>query len=158
MAKKRKASNTITDALSIKSRLSELENEQKRYVDAYGKGIMPETLFAEKMKETNRQIGALKIDIAKASENRGVAGKIDVEQLVQKAALKLENLNFDQKKHIVERVVDKIIASPKEIIIWGHLPSPALAAVGKVNHVSQHRHRRTAKCWQVYPLQCVDAQ
>jgi hypothetical protein len=117
--KRQKASNTVTNALSMKSRLSELENEQKRYVDAYGKGFMPEALFAEKIKETNRQIEALKIDIAKASENRGVAGKIDVEQLVQKAALKLGNLNFDQKKHIVERVVDKIIASPKEIIIWG---------------------------------------
>jgi site-specific DNA recombinase len=150
--KRQKASNTVTNALSMKSRLSELENEQKRYVDAYGKGFMPEALFAEKIKETNRQIEALKIDIAKASENRGVAGKIDVEQLVQKAALKLGNLNFDQKKHIVERVVDKIIASPKEIIIWGHLPSSALAAVGKVNHVSQHRHRWSTKCRQIYPV------
>ena len=28
----------------------------------------------------------------------------------------------------------------------------------KVDLNVEHRHRRTAKCWQVYPLQCVDAQ
>lgn len=44
---------------------------------------MPEQLFADKMKETNKQIEAVSKDISKSSENRGITGKIDVEQLVQ---------------------------------------------------------------------------
>ena len=89
--------------------------------DAYGKGLLPEDLFADKMHEAKRQITSIKEQITQASENRGITGKIDTEQLAQKATLKIGNLNFEQKKRIVERVVDKIVASPKEIIIWGHL-------------------------------------
>jgi len=148
----RKETKSESNTNSLKIRRTELENEQKRYVDAYGKSLIPDQIFAEKMKELSKQISTIENDIAQASENRGITGKIDVEQLAQKATLKIGNLNFDQKKHIVERVVDKIIASPKEIIIWVHLPSPALATVGKVNHVSQHRHRRPPKRRQVYPF------
>jgi len=143
--KQQREPKTITDTSSQKQRLTELQNERKRYVDAYGKGLLPEDLFAEKMHETKRQITSIEEQIAQASENRGIAGKIDIEQLVQKATLKIGKLNFDQKKHIVERVVDKIVASPKEIIIWGHLPAPVLEASGKVNYVSQHRHRWSTK-------------
>ncbi|HBO64587.1 TPA: hypothetical protein DD425_01345 [Candidatus Saccharibacteria bacterium] len=120
--------------------------------DAYGKGLLPEDLFADKMHEAKRQITSIKEQITQASENRGITGKIDTEQLAQKATLKIGNLNFEQKKRIVERVVDKIVASPKEIIIWGHLPTPVLATSGKVNHVSQHRHRRPPQRREVYPF------
>lgn len=141
---------------SLKSRHTELENEQKRYVDAYGKSLIPEQIFAEKMKELSKQISTIEIDIAKASENRGVVGKIDIEQLIQSAARKIGSLEFEQKKFIVERVIDKIIASPQEFTIWGHIPVPALATVEKVNHVSQHRYCRSAECRQVYPVQRPD--
>lgn len=140
---------TSVDIESLTTQLIELQNEQKRYVDAYGKGIMPEQLFADKMKETNKQIESVNKDIAKASENRGIIGKIDIEQLVQKATRKIGDLEFDQKKFIVERVIDKIIANPKEITIWGHIPSPALAAVGKVNYDPQYWNRWTAKRRQI---------
>ena len=129
---------TSVDIESLNAQLIELQNEQKRYVDAYGKGLMPEQLFADKMKETNKQIESVNKDIAKASENRGIIGKIDIEQLIQKATRKIGDLEFDQKKFIVERVIDKIIANPKEITIWGHIPSPALATVGKVNYDPQY--------------------
>lgn len=144
--KSRNNHQTETDTRSLEKRLSELENEQKRYVDAYGKGFMPEVLFAEKMTETKKQIGAVQKELEENSKNRGITDKIDVESLVVRATRKIGSMNFDQKKFIIERVVDKIIADPKEITIWGHIPIPALATAGKVNHVSQYRYRRTAKC------------
>lgn len=147
---KQSTHETNIDTKSLKSQLTELENEQRRYVEGYGKGLMPEQLFADRMKETNRQIETINKDIAKASENRGVAGKMDVEQLAEKATRKIGHLEFDQKKFIIERVIDKIIADPKEITIWGHIPTPALATVRKVNHVSQHRNRRFAQRGQIY--------
>lgn len=140
----------------LKSRLKELENEQRRYVDAYGKGLVPEQLFTNKMNETNKQVEAARQDISKASKNRGITGKIDIELLIEKATRKIDNLEFEQKKYIIERAVDKIIADPKEIKIWGRIPVPALATVGKVNYVSQHRHRRPAKCRQINPVQRPD--
>lgn len=141
------------DSSELESQLRELLNEQKRYVDAYGKGLMPEELFAEKMSETKCQKESIEKELANASKNRGITGKIDVEQLIAKATRKIGDLAFEQKKHIVEKVVDKIIASPEEVTIWGHIPIPALAtASGKVNYVSQHRDCGSAKCRQVYSL------
>lgn len=145
----RSQAKTSVDSSAIKNKLRELENEQKRYAGAYGKGLMPETLFADKMKETQKAIELQETELAKASENRGITGKIDIEQLVAKATRKIGKLAFEQRKYIVEQVVDKVIASPQEITIWGHLPLPALVTNEKVNHVSQHRNRRSAECWEV---------
>ena len=150
--KRQNATRMSIDTKSLEAQHTGLLNEQKRYVDAYGKGLISEQLFADKMKETNKQIDAVNKDIIKASENRVVTGKIDVEQLVERATRKIGNLEFDQKKFIVERVIDKIVADPKEFTIWGHIPSPALATVEKVNHVSQYRHRWSTKCRQIYPV------
>ena len=93
-----------------------------------------------------------------SSTNRSISGKIDVDVLVAKATQKLGEVTFQQKKHIVERVINKVIASPQEVTIWGQIPLTAVLATRKVKNEPVHRHRRTAKCWQVYPLQCVDAQ
>ena len=60
-----------------------------------------------------------------SSKNRGIIDKIDIELLILKATQKISNINFEQKKFIVERVIDKIIASLKEITIWGHIPTLA---------------------------------
>jgi site-specific DNA recombinase len=130
-------------AQELGKQLTELENEQKRYVEAYGKVLIPEQIFAERMSETSKQISLLKKQITKVSVNRGIVGKINIDQLITKVTKSIGNLTFDQRKHIVERVVDKIIASPEEITIWGHIPIPQSALVtGKVNHVSQYRY-----CW-----------
>lgn len=148
----RQANKPDIDAQSLKKQLIELENEQKRYVDAYGKGLIPEQLFSQKMNEVAKQKDKLANDLIKASKNRGNDVKIGLEQLVQNATRKIGELKFEQKKFIVERVIDKIVASPQEITIWGHIPVPALATSGKVNHVPQHRHSRSAQCWQIHPV------
>jgi site-specific DNA recombinase len=149
-----KGSEIVNDTAQLERRLKELENEQKRYVDAYGKGLIPEQIFADKIRETSKQKSSVENDLVKASSNRGVIGKIDIEQLISKATRKIAELNFEQKKHIVERVVDKVIASPQEVTIWGHIPVPALAGVttGKVNYGSQHRDCGSAECRQKHPF------
>ena len=150
-------SKTKYDAQDFEKQLTELENEQRRYVEAYGKGLMPETLFAKKMRDTNKQKESLEKERAKASINRGIVAKIDIEQFIAKATRKIGDLAFEQKKHIVEKVIDKIIASPEEVTIWGHIPVPALAlSSGKVNLGSQYRYCRAAQCWQIYFVQCPD--
>lgn len=150
---KQKSVKTITNTESLAGRLTELQNEQRRYVEAYGKDLMPEQLFSEKMNETNKQLDSINKDITNASVNRGILAKIDIEQLIQRATRKIESLEFEQKKYIIERVIDKIIASPQEITIWGHLPTQALAFAEQVNYGSQHRHRRPSKRRQINLVQ-----
>lgn len=102
---------------------------------------MPEELFTEKMHDTSKLKENLNKQAANASSNRGIIAKIDLEQLIAKATRKIGELKLEQKKHIVEKVVDKIIASPEEVKIWGHIPVPALAlSSGKVKYEPEYRH------------------
>jgi len=136
---------TNTDSSLYKNELQELKNEQKRYVDIYGKGLIDEEMFSTKMAETNKQMKSFHKQLTNSSANRGIVGKIDIEELISKASQKIGNLEFEQKKFIIERVIDKIVANPKEITIWGHIPTPSLVpAYAKVNHVSQYRNCRVA--------------
>lgn len=139
----------LNDTQTIIKSLTDVENEQKRYIEAYGKGIINEEMLDHHMRATNKRKSIIEEELANASKNRAITGKIDVEKLVERTTTKLSNLNFDQKKHIVERVITKIIASPKEMIICGQIPVPALATVGKVNNEPINRNRRFAKCWQI---------
>lgn len=75
-----------------------------------------------------------------SSTNRGLSGKIDVDVLVAKATQKLGEVTFQQKKHIVERVINKVIASPQEVTIWGQIPLTAVLATGKVKYEPVHRY------------------
>ena len=75
-----------------------------------------------------------------SSTNRGISGKIDVDVLVAKATQKLGEVTFQQKKHIVERVINKVIASPQEVTIWGQIPLTAVLATRKVKNEPVHRY------------------
>lgn len=144
-----KNDKTLMDTKSLAKELRDLENEQKRYIEAYGKGIINEDMLDHHMKTTNKKKLGIETELTSLSKNRGITGKIDVDTLAQKTAQKLENLSFPQKKHIVERVVTKIIASQKEMIIWGQIPIPAFATSGKVNYEPEHRNCWLTERWQV---------
>ena len=75
-----------------------------------------------------------------SSTNRSISGKIDVDVLVAKATQKLGEVTFQQKKHIVERVINKVIASPQEVTIWGQIPLTAVLATRKVKNEPVHRY------------------
>ena len=146
---KQNKAKTQTNTSSIKKKLSGLENERKRYVEAYGKGLILEDLFEDQVQLVNRQIEELQSQLPSPSTNRGISGKIDIDSLVRKATQKLSEVTFQQKKHIVERVINKVIASPQEVTIWGQIPLTASVSMGKVKYEPINRHRRTAKRRQV---------
>lgn len=136
-------------------RLKRLQEEEKRYVDAYGKGLIPEAVFAEKMKDVASTIKITREKLAKTNTNRGISAKISVDELVSKAQARLGKLEFKQKKFIIERVVEKIIAAPEEITICGFIPVPALATVGKVNFEPVYRNCRSTQRWKIDVVQCA---
>ncbi len=143
----------------LERQIHKLRLEQTRYTEAYGKGILPESIFEERMQDTAKQIERTNNQIKKLDKNTSLTGKIDLDTFVEKATVKLKEFDFKSRKAIVERVVDKIIASPKEITIWGHLPVPALAtATGKVNHVPQYRDSWPTQRRQVDVVQCTNQE
>jgi hypothetical protein len=61
----------------------------------------------------------------------------------------VEELDFETKRQIIRTVVKKIVATKKEVNVWGYLP---ILETGKIGYELKHRYRGAAKCWQVYPI------
>jgi hypothetical protein len=56
--------------------------------------------------------------------------KPSVDQIVDGTHNLLLNLDLTDKKFIVRKIVDKIVATQKEATIWGHIPIFATEQVG----------------------------
>ena len=58
----------------------------------------------------------------------------------------LRNLDLTDKKVIVRKIIDKVVATQKEAVIWGHIPILTKEQVGLY---AADRNCRVAECWQV---------
>jgi len=54
---------------------------------------------------------------------------IPLEKLVDGMIKLVEDMDFSQKKHIVQETITKVVATKEEISVWGHLPVLALQEV-----------------------------
>jgi site-specific DNA recombinase len=119
----------------LNSELKKLDEEQLRYTETYGKEITPLDIYEKQMAKLKKERRNITTQIDQLSLNRGMTGKIDIEELAQKAKQTIGKFDFEQKKFIVERVIDKIIASPSEVTVWGSLLVPAYAGnIAKVKY------------------------
>jgi len=143
--KEKLESNKAEDTTDLLIKESQkLKNESDRYVSAYGKGLIDEETFEKKIKPINKRINSIEDTISRASKNRGKSDKIDIDSLVRRATQKLTNLDFSQKKFIIERAVTKIVSTPQELIICGNIPINLGLQPGKVKYEPKNRNRRIA--------------
>ena len=61
----------------------------------------------------------------------------------------VEDLDFAEHRHIIQQVVDKVVATKEEVTVCGFIP---VLAVQQVGLNGKHRNRRPAKCRQINPL------
>lgn len=129
----------------LQKELDKLKKEEQRYVKAYGAELitfdkLQELIGDLKTKQTNLE-GQIS-NLAGQTMNTGVLMPSDaqIEAFAKRAADELPNLVFDIRQAIVRKLVDQIVASQQEMIIYGSLP------IGKENEYvgfkSISRH-----CW-----------
>lgn len=130
-------------AEDIKRQRKAVKEEQKRYIEAYGRGLIPSDIFEAKIKTVTATLSLLEGKLSEVSQNRGKTVKIDVDQLVESSVQEIKQLDFQSKKSIVERVVDKVVASPQEVKICGYIPTQLNEE--KVKYEPEYRDSWVAK-------------
>jgi hypothetical protein len=115
----------------------------------YGEGIMQEHIYKENVASLNEkrtknvyQINALQAEL----ENKPA---LPLEELVDGVVKLVEDLDFQNKRQIIQKVVTKVVATKKEVTVWGYVP---ILATEKVGLNVKHWNCRVTKCWEVYAV------
>lgn len=157
----------------LRMQLKALEQEERRYVKAWGKGTMSEAVYTDQMNSVARRRKEL-TDLLNKPEADKLAQlrEIDLETSVEPFKQYLSNLGYEDKLFTVRKIVDKIIATKETIRICGKIPAYATSlTVNKVGldveHSdtrdttqaikqeqvglnAKHWYRWTAQRWQIY--------
>lgn len=130
----------------LNDRLEKLEGEERRYTKAYGKGLMSERLYKDNFHETSVKRSELMTEISNTEAELANKPKIPVEKLIDGVLKLVGNLDFTDKKQLIQKLVTKVVATKQEITIWGHIP---ILATEQVGLHAQHRNCWITQCWEV---------
>ena len=121
-----------------------LEQEERRYVKAWGLGTMSEDVYTDQMNSVARRRKEL-LDLINKPEANKLAQlrEIDLESSVEPFKKYLENLGYDEKLFTVRKIVDKVIATKEKVRICGKIPAYATSlTVKKVGLDVEHSDTR----------------
>jgi len=138
---------------ALKQQLSELDNVENRYAKMYGEGVMAESVYRSNfltVQDNRLQLQRKISNIEKEFAERPV---LSLEELVDGVVKLVQSLDFANKQQIVRKLVTKVVATQKEITVWGRIP---LLTTEQVGLNAQHRYRRPSKCRQIYAFQCIN--
>lgn len=115
-----------------------LMTEEKRYTKAYGDGVMPEGIYKESMQSVQERRKALSHRQGALMIDKPSLPQIEPKELVKRALAALEGFNFEDRKYIVRKLIENVIATPEEATIWGHIPVTSDSYVG-LSHEDRDR-------------------
>ena len=145
----------------------------------YGGGMMSGNVYKDNFITLNDTRRTIFSEIAAINDELANKHTLPLEKLVDGVIKLVEDLDFSDKKQIIQKVVTKIIATKKEVTVWGHIPELSTERassnanyddneVSNQSNIStnqseirlnaKHRYRRPAKRRQINPLQCPDGQ
>ena len=138
------------DTAAIDAELTKLRAEESRYAKAYGAGLFDLDRLKAYAAPVRTRISALEKQLLESGSARNgsttapAPSTKDLQGFAVKAAGMLHALNFEGKRAIVTRVVDKVVATQKELLVSGHLP-----IFEHVKNQPDDRDSRPTKCRQI---------
>jgi site-specific DNA recombinase len=135
----------------IKRALKVIEEEERRYVKAWGMGTMSETVYTDQMNSVARRRNDLKDQLSRPEEDKIASLRsIDLETFAEPFKQYLSNLPYEDKLFTVRKIVDKVIATKEKVTICGKIPAYASSiSVNKVGLDVKHSNRRPSECRQI---------
>jgi site-specific DNA recombinase len=117
----------MIDTNTLQKNIQKLKAEEERYNKAYGAGIFNIGQLKEYTLSVREKIVSIEKQIIKAQgEQKTVTLQLpsenEVESFAKEASVQLTNLSFEEKYAIIGRVIDRVIASQKELQVTGHIP------------------------------------
>jgi hypothetical protein len=114
----------------IEAELAKLHAEEDRYAQAYGAGLFSLDQFKAyatplRARSSNLEKELVKTRSAGSSSSTVRVPRADeIEKFAFNVAHELLDLNFDEKRAIVSRVITKVVGTQKSLIVIGCLPIP----------------------------------
>ena len=117
-----RASPLETELARLKERLRGLDEKHQRFLNLFGEGEITEHQYKEKKSEITESSQTI-IDEIKGIEDEIVnKPSLPLEKLAEGVIKLIDNLDFSEKKEIVQKVVTKVVATKEEVSVWGHIP------------------------------------
>ncbi len=129
--------------------LKSIEQEERRYVKAWGIGTMSEAIYIEQMNSVARRRAEISIQLDKPEEDRAEKLlSIDLDSFVEPFKQFLGNLSYEDKLFTVRKIVDKVIATKEQVTICGLIPAySTVVSEQQVVLDAKHWYRRPSQCW-----------
>lgn len=128
----------------LRAALKSLEQEERRYVKAWGLGTMSETVYTDQMNSVARRRKEYRDQLDRPEEDKMAKLRgIDLQAFVGPFKEFLTNMEYEDKLFTVRKIVDKVVATKEQITICGNIPVFATAiSVNKVGLDVEHSDTR----------------
>lgn len=130
----------------LQEQLKVMIDKESRLAQAYTDGIMDEAIYRTKYEEISDTRNNLLKQIRVIEDEIANSPALPLEKLVDGVVKLVEDLDFAERRHIIQQVVDNVVATKEEVTVCGFIP---VLAVQQVGLNGQHRNRRSAKCRQI---------
>jgi len=135
---------------SIEREKEQLRVEEERYAKSYGEGLTSIEVYRSLNEGVNRRRDALDKQFASLhASNHDQHDEISAEDLVSLAQEVVSALDFSDRQYIVRQLVEKVVASPDEVVVTGHISVETLSHIGLQ---IEDRDCWSSKCWKVHSL------
>jgi hypothetical protein len=166
---------------NLKKTLGKIDEEEQRYLKAFGSGLVSYDAYQKQMKDLNSRKQRLQnsvTDLRSTITEENDRPQKSIESIMDKAIQTIKNFRFEDKQNLIRRIIKQIIANQSEASIHGLLPldfgtkgaqnvafklkdsnsEDAITSnitTGDKNVVLQSKdwNRRTAKCRQINIIQ-----
>ncbi len=135
----------VTSCKVVKAREGD---EQKRYLKAYGAGLVNLTQFREQVKDLRERREKIEGQINDTNKKSSVPefDLAKVKDLPSKVAKVLESVGFEDKKFILRNILENVVVGDSnKVCVNGYIPMNI--QVQKVGLSAESRYRWFAKCW-----------
>lgn len=147
-------SSQSAQLVDLEKKLTDLRDEEKRYISAYGRGSLSDELFDEHMLgiNKNKQDLNLKISQLKKSTPKALPA-FESGEIAKRFSELIAELDFTSKRFVVESIVEKIVATKENVTICGRIPLLTPSTTLEAGLHANDWHRRLTKRRQVHPIQ-----
>ncbi|MCR4334745.1 MAG: recombinase family protein [Patescibacteria group bacterium] len=163
--KKYGANDSMVDIPLIEREIAKLQAQEDRYQEAHSKDLISIEKLKGYIAPLREKIASFKNQIAKAQAEKGTQEEIslpsqeEIESFVKESTAFFENtnLNFQSKRTIVKRILEKVTSTQREMQVYGavEIRPNSLLLYSDLDNVNikfktGHRHRRITKCRKKY--------
>ena len=141
----------VDDQITIlKQHLQKLDEKHNRFIKIYGDGDLSEHEYKNEKYEIDKQREVIISEISALENEKANVPSLPLGEIVSGVVELVEELDFESKQQIIRKLVKKIVATKKEVNVWGYLP---ILETGKIGLNVKYRYRWTAQCRQVNTFQ-----